>query len=285
MILSFHPCLEADTQIILGSRSLNQADRKLISKAEAIILPQTCSHDLYRACKEVNAHVFPAYEMRFEYPGKRGQSLLFEQFNCPHPLTFGWPDVKAFEKEFSRLEDLPHDLPFLVKDDKSHEGEGVYFIDDRPALSKALRRLTEKEKDGFPGFVTQSYVPCGGNVLRAVIIGKNVITYWKRPPKPAQVITTISRGALIDHDLRPDLQEKGKQEVLGLSQKTGIDLAAVDFVFPLSEEDPNPYFLEINYYFGRRGLGGTENYYNLLFEAVQAWLMETGLNPKSVKLV
>lgn len=285
MILSFHPCFEADTQIILGSRSLNQIDRGLIGKAEAIILPQGCSHDLFKACREAKAPVFPAYEMRFRYPGKMGQSLLFEQCSCPHPFTLRWPNVKAFERECSYLEELPHGLPFIVKDDRSHEGEGVYFIEDRQGLSQALRRLSEKEKTGFPGFVTQTYVPCGGHVLRAVIIGKDVITYWKRPSDAAEVITTISGGALIDHDWRPDLQEMGKEESLRLSGKTGIDLAAFDFLFSLSNKDPHPYLLEINYFFGRQGLGGTEVYYRLLFKAVQAWLLDVGLNPESVKLV
>jgi ribosomal protein S6--L-glutamate ligase len=122
-------------------------------------------------------------------------------------------------------------------------------------------------------------------VLRAVIIGKKIITYWKRPNKSGQVITTISRGALIDHEWRPDLQEKGNAIVRVLAGKTGIDLAAVDLVFPLSEEAPDPLFLEINYYFGRRGLGGSEKYYQLLYEAVRDWLMDEGLNPEAVRLV
>jgi len=135
------------------------------------------------------------------------------------------------------------------------------------------------------GFVTQEYVPCGGNVLRAVVMGKRVITYWKRPCKPGQEITTISRGAIVDHDWQPDLQEKGKVQALILSDKTGINLAAIDFVFPLTEKDPNPLILEINYYFGRRGLGGTENYYSLLYEAIQDWLEQVGLDPESVSLI
>jgi len=43
--------------------------------------------------------------------------------------------------------------------------------------------------------------------------------------------------------------------------------------------------LEINYYFGRRGLGGTINYYRLLYKAVQDWLEEAGFDPESASLV
>ncbi|MBW1888483.1 MAG: hypothetical protein JRI52_09070, partial [Deltaproteobacteria bacterium] len=70
-----------------------------------------------------------------------------------------------------------------------------------------------------------------------------------------------------------------------LSRATCINLAAIDFVFPFDRPDPYPLFLEINYYFGRRGLGGSLNYYRLLFEAVQEWLKENGLDPESVELV
>ncbi len=189
------------------------------------------------------------------------------------------------KKTYPGPELFPHNLPFLIKDDKSHEAEGVYFVEDRSSLSEALDYLTLRERSGMPGFVTQEFVPSGGNVLRAVIIGKRVITYWKRPNKPGQVITTISRDAIIDSEWKPDLQEKGKEQAHVLTEKTGINLAAVDFVFPLSLKRPAPSFLEINYYFGRRGLGGTENYYRLLYQAVQDWLLEIGLDPKSVRLV
>ncbi|MFH1292935.1 MAG: hypothetical protein ABIJ44_02250, partial [Pseudomonadota bacterium] len=189
------------------------------------------------------------------------------------------------KKTYPDPELFPHNLPFLIKDDKSHEADGVYFVEDRSSLSEALDYLILRERSGMPGFVTQELVPSGGNVLRAVIIVRQIITYWKRPNKPGQVITTISRDAIIDSEWRPDLQKKGKEQAHALTEKTGINLAAVDFVFPFSLKDPEPFILEINYFFGRRGLGGTENYYRLLYQAVQDWLVEAGLDPKSVRLV
>ncbi|MBC8421185.1 MAG: hypothetical protein H8E10_21620, partial [Desulfobacterales bacterium] len=78
---------------------------------------------------------------------------------------------------------------------------------------------------------------------------------------------------------------KGRSSAKALAKKTGINLAAIDFVFPIADKDPEPLFLEINYYFGRRGLDGTENYYRLLYEAIQAWLRKVGLDPESVKLI
>ncbi len=179
----------------------------------------------------------------------------------------------------------PHEFPFVVKDDKSHEAQGVFVVNDSESLKAALDFLALKEGIDNKEFVTQDFIPSGGNVLRSVIMGNQVLTYWKRPVKPGQIITTISKGARIDHDWKPELQEKGRKQARVLANRTGINLAAVDFVFPLSEASPEPLFLEINYYFGRRGLGGMDAYYRLLFRAIQDWLEEIGLDSGTVELV
>jgi len=285
MILSFHPCLDTDVQIILGDKRLDSEHMDLIQNAEAIILPQGKIHELYKACSGSKARIFPNYEMRFKYPGKLGQALLFRDYGCMHPQTLIWNTVKEFKDAHPDPGLFPHDLPFFIKKDTGHEAEGVYLVEESASLSKTLSFLALLEAEGQKGFITQDAVPCRGNVLRAVIIGKQFITYWKRPERPDRNITTISRGAIIDHDWQPDLQEKGKVQALLLSAKTGINLAAIDFVFPLKEKEPDPLILEINYYFGRRGLGGTGNYYRLLYKAIQDWLTEIGLAPKSVKLI
>ncbi|MBW2217674.1 MAG: hypothetical protein JRF34_10870 [Deltaproteobacteria bacterium] len=285
MILSFHPCFDADFNVVLGSRRLNGEDFDLIEQAEAVIMPQGRPQDIYEACSRADLRLFPNYDVRFRYPGKIGQSLLFEDLGLSHPETLRWSTVEEFKEAYSGNETFPHALPFLIKDDKSHEADGVFFVEDKGVLNEALNFLSRRERSGLPGFVTQAYIPSEGNVLRAVIIGKKIITYWKRPKESGQIITTISRGALVDREWRPDLQEKGNTAARVLAGKTGIDLAAVDFVFAMAEIEPEPLFLEINYYFGRRGLGGSENYYQLLYEAVRAWLGEEGLDPDAVRLV
>ncbi len=285
MILSFHPCFDTDVQVILGDRALDSSDLQLIRDAKAIILPQTCPQEIYDACSASSAALFPSYEMRFKYPGKMGQSILFKDFGFLHPATLRWHKVEEFKKTYPGAKEFPHELPFFIKDDKSHEADGVFLLKDIPSLSRAFDFLERRESSGLPGFVSQEFIHSEGNVLRAVIIGKRVITYWKRPNRPGQIITTISRDAVIDHDWRPDLQEKGRKQVMSLSVKTGINLGAIDFVFPLSDDDPAPFFLEINYFFGRRGLGGSEDYYRLLYQAVQDWIGEIGLDPESITLV
>jgi ribosomal protein S6--L-glutamate ligase len=282
MILSFHPCFNADVQIILGSRPFDSNHLKLIRKAEAIILPQALQADFYQACSESDALLFPNYEMRFRYPGKIGQSLMFRDFGFPHPETLRWNGLEEFKKKCLSTETFLHKKPFLIKDDRTHEAECVHLVKDKHSLSEALFSLELREGSSPSGFVTQDYVPSNGNVLRVVIIGKKIMTYWKRPGRSGQVITTISRGALIDYHWRPELQVKAEDQARSLSKKTRINLAAIDFVFDFSDKKPEPLFLEINYYFGRRGLGGTEKYYRLFYQAVRGWLKKAGLNSKSV---
>ena len=285
MILSFHPCFGADGHIILGDRKLNGEDFLLIRRADVIILPQSCSFELHEACKNYSALLFPNYETRFEYPGKIGQSLLFDKLKCPHPETIRWPSVEKYRASNPLGKKYPHKLPFFLKADKSHEAEGVYLVTDGKVLESALESLSHLEKSGFRGFISQELISSQGNVLRAVILGKRVVTYWKRIDSPGQIVSTISRGAKLDKDWRPDLQEKGCNHAQNFATEAGVNLAAIDFVFPLADPDPQPLFLEINYYFGRRGFGGSENYYRLLYEAIQEWLREKGFDPKGVTLL
>ena len=141
------------------------------------------------------------------------------------------------------------------------------------------------EGSGLSGFVSQEWIETEGNVLRVVIMGRSLRSYWKRAEGSGEKVATISRGAKIDEDWRPDLQKKGKTQVQRLSAATGINLAAIDFVFSFFHVDPQPLFLEINYSFGRQGLGGSQNFYLLLFEVLQEWLAEKGFDPDSVTLL
>ena len=60
-----------------------------------------------------------------------------------------------------------------------------------------------------------------------------------------------------------------------LCRKTGINLAAFDILFTDDADvapPDTPIFLEINYFFGRQGIGGSEALYTLLRQAVREWL-------------
>jgi ribosomal protein S6--L-glutamate ligase len=254
----------------------------LIRVAEVILLPQTCSLALYKACATSKAHVFPDYELRFRYPGKVGQSRLFEKAKIPHPATRRWPSVRNFRDHLNLEKGRPHEMPFFIKADKSHEGEGVFLASDEQSLEAALVRL---EKIGPERFLSQGRIPCQGNVLRAAVLHKRIITYWKRSDLSQGGISTVSHGARVDKKWKPVLQEKAKAQARWICEKTGINLAAFDFVFDMEHVGSQPFILEINYYFGRKGLGGSLRYYRLLLEAIREWLKEKGLDARQVSLV
>jgi ribosomal protein S6--L-glutamate ligase len=285
MILSFHPCFLGDTLVILGDGTLDAHDLGHIEAADIIILPQYCTSELYRACKISSAQIFPNYDARFKYPGKIGQSFLFKNYDCPHPDTLLWASVKAFKEAYGRAENFSHRMPFLIKGDQAHEAEGIYTITDKKALDRALEDMARSEESGSPGFISQELIRSEGNVLRVVVVGSRIITYWKRARETGQMIITVSGGAEIDRAWKPELQVKGKLEAERLARATGINLAAIDFVFDFRSPDPQALFLEINYVFGRRGLGGSMQFYRLLAEAVQEWLVERGFAPNSLTLL
>jgi len=271
MIVSFHPCIQADIQIILGERLPSAEEEFILKKADAIILPQGCSKKLYEICKRSGAILFPEYRYRFEYEGKIGQIRLFKEFGLPHPCSIPIEGIEEISKKWDYLFSK---TPFLLKKDMSHEGEGIYVIRRKEDLEK-IKEVERREK-----ILLQELIRCGGNVLRAVVIGDEIMTYWKRPAKEGQIITTISKNAIIDHSWMPELQEKGKRLVEELISKTGINLAALDMVF----REENPLLLEINYFFGRRGLGRSDNYYLLLFQAIKKWLKKNEISHSSLKL-
>lgn len=285
MILSFHPCITADHQIILGSRSPNRSDAVMAAQANAVLLPQTCSESLYRLCRETGTPCFPSYDLRFAWSGKSGQARLFRRHGLPHPETWIWPSVDALLQEIQTSNSLPHKAPFLLKTDNDHEGWGVRWIPDFKKLKSELDKLKQRKgREGEP-LLTQALVSTGGNVLRAVILGHRVYTYWKRASGSNAFPTTVGRGAKIDASWRKNLQERGQALAMEIHRDLGINLAALDLVFDMTSPCPSPLLLEINYAFGRRGLGGSEAYYRLLFDAVCEWLEENGHDPARIGLV
>ena len=130
-----------------------------------------------------------------------------------------------------------------------------------------MKTLLQLELHGCSGFVIQEYLPALERDLRIVVIGSRIFSYWRRAEG---FLHNVARGGEIDAESDKDLQAVGRERVREFCLRSGINLAAFDLVFPTSV--PEPVFLEINYTFGRSGLGGSENFYRLLREAVEQWL-------------
>ncbi len=272
MILSFHPMLIGDENRIVAGRPAGAADQAAIDRADAVILPQGCREDLYRMATTAGLPVFPDYRIRFDYPGKRGQARLFQETGAAAPSTASYPDLAAFQKQTRNGRRLPIPLPLVVKLDWGGEGETVFFAKDIRSLDTIIGRLSDFEKSGQPGFLIQEFIPSGNRCLRLGVIGKRIDTYWRIQPESTEFSTALSRGGHIDYRMDPDLQKKAVGSARQLCKKTGIDLAGFDFLFDCRLADPPALFLEINWFFGRIGYGGSDRFYALLKEAADDWL-------------
>ncbi|NVM20561.1 MAG: glutathione synthase [Desulfobacterales bacterium] len=279
MILSFHPNIVADENIICAGRLPNDEDRAAICRAQAVIVSQGCSEALYRMCRKHCAQVFPNYDARFDYPGKLGQARLFKEMGVPFPVTHTFETVSSYHEQYGEKALMcPLAFPCVLKFDWGGEGEEVFLLKSAEDLEQALSKAAAAEQSGQKGFLLQKYVLSGGRSMRVAVIGDRFFSYWRVQQDPTAFFTGIKAGAVIDRDKAPKLQQAGRAAVLDFCSKTGINLAGFDLLFPEDKMEPAPLFLEINYFFGRRGLGGSFKYYGLVEKAVMAWLGNLGLS-------
>jgi len=273
MILSFHPLFEADKNIICAGREPGDEDLTAIQAADAVVLPQGCYQSLYEMARANCRHVFPNYDARFRYPDKIGQIKLFREFNMAHPATEIFSNVASFHEGFKkRPSKINLNYPFVFKLDWGGEGETVFLIESQEGLSRIIRKTAEFEKSGQSGFLLQEYIACRNRTLRVVVIGERILSYWRIQEEEGGFYTNLGRGAVIDADAEPQLQNKAIALVKQICHKTGINLAGLDVIFPADIDDPDPLLLEINYFFGRRGLGGSEAYYQILLGEIESWI-------------
>jgi ribosomal protein S6--L-glutamate ligase len=274
MIASLHPCITKDMNILCAGRSLSEREKKRLTKARAVIVSQGVTAEVYKECRRLVPHVFPDYDLRFPLEGKVGDTLLFEYYQVPHPKTLIFKSHQALFENYPDLEILPSLLsgyPLVLKANQGGEGSFVFMVHSKQELIEKLNLLPK----GTPepeGFVLQERIDHGGKDLRVVILFDTLYAYWRIQPNPNLFLTNQRHGGLIDHGGDALLKEGAIEAVRAFCQKTGINLAGFDLIFDRNANPAAPLFLEINYYFGRRGLGGSMRFYELLAQAVDRWL-------------
>ncbi len=268
MILSYHPCYDADVNRLCAGRKPDDSDRSAIRAAHAVVLPQGCREDLYRMARENCAHVFPDYDVRFRFPGKTGQARFFQRMQVLHPRTWIFDDTDCF-----RRRGIPPEaaFPLVFKLDWGGEGEAVLLLRTPADLTRALARAEAHERSGPCGFILQRFVPGENRTLRVAVIGRRLEAYWRIQDNPRVFGTSVANGARIDATADPVLRRAGIAAVDRLSRRSGINLAGFDLMFGTGGER-DPLFLEINYFFGRTGLGGSTTFYAMLQREIDRWL-------------
>lgn len=277
MILSFHPCYTGDRNRLCAGRDPDETDRRLMRAAKAVILPQGCRKTLFEAARASCPRVFPDYTARFAWPDKTGQARLFSQLGVAHPKTAVFDRVADFRPRFGP-DRLPAGLcfPVVFKANGAGEGDNVWRAGDPKDLERLLVQAAQWEATGQHGFILQQYVETGGRSLRVAVVGKRVVSYWRLQPATGDFRASASRGAVIDHNSDPELRAAAEDQVNRFCAKTGINLAGFDLLFSRDAPSAAPLFLEINYFFGRRGLGGSEVFYALLCNEIDRWVAEAG---------
>lgn len=270
-VLSFHSFIEADVNVCHSGRVLSDHEIDAIKSAEAIILPQGCNRALYDLVGSHCTNFFPNYDAYFDYPGKLGQAALFEKHGVSHPATTTFSDLKSYRKGGGD-EDLSY--PFVFKFSWGGEGKNVFLIESDKELLKALKIAQTHEAEGRKGFLFQEYIPTGGRSLRVVVIGSSFFSYWRVAEDSDSFYSNLSKGAAIDCESFPEKQEAAVFVLKGFCRDTCINLAGFDFLFDTGDTYNTPLFLEINYFFRCRGLGGVDNYNRLLVEGVRDWLRQ-----------
>ena len=274
MILSFHPMHVGDENRIVAGRPANEADRAAIARADAVILPQGCREDLYRLVADQGKPMFPDYRARFHYPGKCGQAILFKETGVTTPDTFVYSDTRHFREKTRNGTTLPFPFPLVVKLDCGGEGETVFFANDDSVFQTLIDRISDFEESHQAGFLIQEFIPSGNRCLRVGVIGNQIDAYWRVQPDPAGFATALSRGGHIERQADPTLEDKARRAIRHFCDQTGIDLAGFDLLFDCRLADPPPLFLEINWFFGRSGYGGSDRFYTLLNAAIDDWIAE-----------
>jgi ribosomal protein S6--L-glutamate ligase len=277
MILSFHPLFEGDTNIVCAGRKPGPKDIAAMRAAAAVILPQGCRQELYEIAGKSCPLVFPNYDARFDYPDKIDQVLLFQKQNALFPRSVTFADTGAFNRYRRRLpEGLPLDFPFVFKFNWGGEGETVHLVPSAKQFEEILAMAGEFEQTGQRGFIIQAFIPSGGRTLRVTVIGQTVISYWRVQKDKNAFAASVAKGAEIDPESDPDRQDRAVATVKRFCRRTRINLAGFDFLYSTIPGDDDPYLLEINYFFGRRGLGGSEKYYAVLIKEIDDWLARHG---------
>jgi ribosomal protein S6--L-glutamate ligase len=276
MIVSFHPVFTGDINLLCAGRKPGREELCAIRSAAAVILPQGCSQELYEMARANCSRVFPNYDARFRYPGKTGQIRLFRETGAAHPDTEIFANLGDYHRR--RTPEPFCGYPLVFKFDWGGEGETVFLAENRSELDELLRHAERCERSGQRGFLLQQFIDCGGRSLRVVVIGDRMLSYWRIAGRAGAFKASLSTGGRIDPDSDPASRREAECRVAWFCRKTRINLAGMDVIYAADAPGSPPLLLEINYFFGRSGLGGSAAYYRLLDASIRRWLVQEAIS-------
>ena len=258
--VSFYPAVAAEENLPFLVDLSEPEVMSLLQRAAGVVLPPYVPPWRYRAITGLACCWFPRLEVRFNYPGKARQILLFRELGVRHPESLLFQNPLELLEVFSRC-GSPWGYPLVLKGDLGGGGSTVYPIYQASDVACYAPGLPQHQ----PALL-QRWVEHGGRDLRVVIYGEVAISYFR--VGGGRFYNNVCRGGRIDHTLAPDQQRHGVGAVQAFCRRTGTDLAAFDLMFP---DQGAPVFVEINQHFGRKGLGGRRGHEEYFQQAVGIW--------------
>ncbi len=258
--VSFRPELTMEENLPPFTSIADPGTIDLLRKAVGVLLPSHVSPWTYRSITQHAKNWFPRLEGRFNFQGKTSQVHLFASMGVRHPesLVFETPlCLQAYIDE----QESPWGYPIVLKGDLGGGGATVFPIYGREDIPKHLRNLP-KDKP----LLIQKWVEHGGKDLRVVIYGEHALSYFR--VGGGQFYNNVCRGGRIDHGGWSELQQKGVSAVRTFCRSAGIDIAGLDLMFP---DEGEPVFIEVNFHFGRKGLGGLKEHQRHVLDAIWRW--------------
>lgn len=231
----------------------------MIRAARGVVMPRGITRKRYRRIASIAKNWFPNLDAKYDYSGKTKQAVLFQQLKVRYPRSILYPNPQSLLDAVQKA--IPLDYPFVLKGDKGGGGSRVFPVACRRDLINGLDRLPSEEP-----LLIQRWIPHGGMDLRVVVVGAKMVSYFR--VGGGNFYNNVCRGGRMQPEIFPELQDRGQAAVAKFCQLTSINLAGFDLMFP--DKGP-PVFIEINFNFGRKGLGGTPGFKKLFRQAVELW--------------
>ena len=232
----------------------------LLSKAAGVLLPPHISPWRYLSITSHARNWFPRLDAQFNYRGKTKQALLFQRMGVRHPETLVF-ETPLQLRDYLNVHESPWGYPLVLKGDLGGGGDMVFPVYEAEEIAVHLLKLPKNEP-----LLIQKWVRHGGRDLRVVVYGDHAVSYFR--VGGGSFYNNVCRGGKLDHEGWPELQQKGVAAALAFSRRTEIDIAGYDLMFP---DDGEPVFIEVNFHFGRKGLGGFKGHQAHLLRGIQGW--------------
>ena len=258
--VSFDPRMPMEENLPTFSSMEDPRVVGLVKDAAGVFLPTYVTPSRYDSIVRHSRSWFPRFQAKFRYCGKIRQVRLFRKLGVPHPPSLLFRNPEHLRSFFPKR-GSPWGYPFVLKGDTGGGGSRVFPVRHPQELEVRLAGLPPDEP-----VLIQQWVDHGGKDLRVVVYGDAAVSYFRIGG--GTFYNNLCRGGREDHASCPELQEMGRFAALDLCARAEIDLAGLDLMFPPRSR---PVFVEINFHFGRKGLGGTPGHRRHLSEAVRRW--------------